>query len=69
MQTLGLLCSLYKLKKILQAKTWKAWGEMSPVGFVAWLARKQLIPNAGFSFFVNSDSTVARSMAVLNACS
>lgn len=24
---------------------------LSPVGSVAWLARKQLIPNVGFSFF------------------
>lgn len=37
---------------------WNAWVEksgiyemLSPVGSVAWLARKQLIPNVGFSFF------------------
>ena len=38
-------------KKKLHMKTWKAWADMSPVGSVAWLARKQLIPNVGFSFF------------------
>lgn len=36
---------------------------LSPVGSLTWLARKQIIPNTGFSFF-HSDSTVARSMAV-----
>lgn len=41
-----------RAEKILQTKPWKAWVEMSPVGSVVWLARKQLIPNVdSISFF------------------
>lgn len=53
-----------RAEKILQTKPWKAWVEMSPVGSVVWLARKQLIPNVDSISFLLFDSTVARSMAV-----
>lgn len=53
-----------RAEKILRTKPWKAWVEMSPVGSVVWLARKQLIPNVDSISFSLFDSTAARSMAV-----
>lgn len=64
MDTVFTLFTIRAEKKIFQRKTWKAWVEMSPVGSVVWLARKQLIPNVDSISFALFNSTVARSMAV-----